>query len=47
MVPSMSVKTKKIQIAVQKPKLLDLKSEEELEEIEIDLEREANVRAAD
>lgn len=45
----MSAKTKSrpVQIAVQKPKLLDLKPVEELDEVEIDLERQANITPAD
>lgn len=40
-------KNKPVQIAIQKPKLLDLKPVEELEEEEIDLERQADIRSAD
>lgn len=38
---------KKVQIAIQKQKILKLKDEKDLEEVTIDLQREANVNSAD
>jgi len=38
---------KQVPIAIQKPKLIELKPESELEEEEIDLERETNITPAD
>jgi len=38
---------KNVQIAIQKQKILKLKDEKDLEEVTIDLQREANVNSAD
>jgi len=46
-VDCMSGRSKQIQIVIQKKKVLNLKDEKELDEVTIDLEREANITPAD